>query len=251
MQRVIATRETIVAAFRYEEFGPAVAEAMKQQGIKNCAWVPLLTGHRVFAVLTVAGRQHGLIAPSQLERLKTLASIGGLALSNAEAHEMVAGLARTDPLTGVGNRRALDDRLAHLPRTRFALVAVDVDDLKKVNDGHGHEAGDELLVKLSTVLSAELRPSDMLARTGGDEFVALLVDCDARGAVELGKRLQAATSRLRFAWGAPSISVGSAAGAAGDAPEQIAKIADIALYAAKRASKERAALPASLTSGRP
>jgi diguanylate cyclase (GGDEF)-like protein/PAS domain S-box-containing protein len=251
IQRVIATHETIVAAFGHEEFGPAVAEVIKQQGVKNCAWVPLLEDHRVFAVLAVAGRQHGLITTSQLEGLKTLASIGGLALSNAEAHEIVAGLARTDPLTGVGNRRALDDRIAHLPRTRFALVAVDVDDLKKVNDGHGHEAGDDLLVKLSRVLSAELRPSDMLARTGGDEFVALLVDCDANGAVELGKRLEAATSRLRFTWGAPSISVGSAAGAAGDAPEQIAKTADVALYAAKRASKERARAPAPVTSGRP
>jgi diguanylate cyclase (GGDEF)-like protein len=128
---------------------------------------------------------------------------------------------------------------------------VDVDDLKRSTTATGHEAGDELLVKLSTVLSAELRPSDMLARTGGDEFVALLVDCDANGAVELGKRLKAATSRLRFAWGGPSISVGSAAGASGDAPEQIAKIADVALYAAKRASKERAGPPAALTSGRP
>ncbi|HEY8755382.1 MAG TPA: GGDEF domain-containing protein [Candidatus Dormibacteraeota bacterium] len=153
---------------------------------------------------------------------------------------MLAGLVRTDPLTGAGNRRALEDRLAHMPRTRFALVAVDVDDLKKVNDAHGHPAGDDLLAKLAAVLAAELRPSDVLVRTGGDEFVALLVDCDARGAVELAKRLQRATTQLRFAWGTPSFSVGSAAGAVGDPPQAVAAAADRALYAAKRVRKARA-----------
>jgi diguanylate cyclase (GGDEF)-like protein len=193
----------------------------------------------VFAVLAVSGRQHALITVPQLERLKTLAAVGELALSNAEAHELLAGLVRTDPLTGVGNRRALDDRLANMPRTRFALVAIDVDDLKKVNDAHGHASGDDLLVKVAAALGAELRPADVLARTGGDEFVALLVDCDANGAVELGKRLQLATAQLRFAWGTASISVGSAAGAAGDAPQAVAEAADLALYAAKRDSKAR------------
>ena len=205
----------------------------------------------MFAVLAVAGRQHALISTPQLERLKILAAIGELALSNAESHERVSGMARTDPLTGAGNRRALDDRLAHLPRARFALVAIDVDDLKKVNDAHGHGAGDELLAKLAAALTAELRPSDMLTRTGGDEFVALLVDCDAGGAIELSKRLQRATAQLRFAWGTPSISIVSAAGAAGDPPQEIAKGADLALYAAKRAVKTRAVPPSIATLARP
>jgi diguanylate cyclase (GGDEF)-like protein/PAS domain S-box-containing protein len=240
IQRVIATGEPVIATLDYQEYGPAVADLMRQHGVKNSVWVPLTRNRVVFAVLTVAGRQHALITTPQLERLRTLAAMGELALSNAEAHRVMAGLVRTDPLTGVGNRRALDDRFAHLPRIRFALVAIDVDDLKKVNDAHGHQAGDDLLAKLAAVLAPELRPSDVLARTGGDEFVALLVDCDAPGAIELGKRLQRATRQVRFAWGTASISLGSAAGAAGDAPEEVAKAADEALYAAKRARKARA-----------
>jgi diguanylate cyclase (GGDEF)-like protein len=247
IQRVVATREALIAELDYSEFGPAVADRLKRHGLTNCAWVPLTRNHEVFAVLSVAGRQHALITSPQLERLKTLAAIGELALSNAEAHELLAGLVRTDPLTGAGNRRALDERLASMPRTRFALVAIDVDDLKKVNDAHGHHAGDELLIKVAAALAAELRPSDVLARTGGDEFVALLVDCDAHGAVELGKRLQRATTQLRLAWGTPSISVGSAAGAAGDAPQAVAEAADLALYSAKRDSKGRAESPSALT----
>jgi diguanylate cyclase (GGDEF)-like protein len=244
IQRVIATRRALIATLDSDEFGPAVADLMKRHAVTTCAWVPLIRNHRVFAVLAVSGRQHALITAPQLERLKTLAAVGELALSNAEAHELLAGLVRTDPLTGVGNRRALDDRLANMPRTRFALVAIDVDDLKKVNDAHGHISGDDLLIKVAAALGAELRPADVLARTGGDEFVALLVDCDAHGAVELGKRLQLATAQLRFAWGTASISVGSAAGAAGDAPQAVAQAADLALYAAKRDSKGRAVSPA-------
>jgi len=235
IQRVIAMQQAVIAEFAYEEFGPSVAAALRRQEISNCAWVPLSQNDRVVAVLAVAGRQRELVSAAQLQRLKSLAAMGELALRNAEAHAQVEALARTDALTGLGNRRALDDRLHHLPRTRFALLALDVDDLKKVNDTHGHDAGDELLAKLAAVLASELRSGDLLARTGGDEFVALLSDCDARGAVDLGLRLHAAASTIRFAWGETSISVGSAAGAAGEAPEEVAKSADLALYAAKQA----------------
>jgi diguanylate cyclase (GGDEF)-like protein len=195
----------------------------------------MIKSDHVFAILAVAGRQRDLVSGAQLQRLKSLAAMGELALRNAEAHAQVEELARTDPLTGLGNRRALEERLHHLPRTRFALLALDVDDLKKVNDSHGHDAGDQLLASLAAVLAAELRAGDLLARTGGDEFVALLSDCDARGAVELSLRLQRAASLIRFPWGTAGISVGSAAGSSGDAPEEVAKAADLALYAAKQA----------------
>jgi diguanylate cyclase (GGDEF)-like protein/PAS domain S-box-containing protein len=242
IQRVIATREAIVAELDYGEFGPAVAKSLRDHELKNCVWVPLTRAGSVVAILAVGGRQEqGLVRERQLLRLKTLASMGELALSNAEAHEEVARLARTDPLTGLGNRRALADRLDHLPRTRYALLALDVDDLKKVNDVHGHPAGDELLAKLAGALAAELRPSDLLARMGGDEFVALLADCDAAGAVEFGKRLSRTAARLSFPWGTPSISVGSAAGGVGDPPEDVSRAADEALYAAKQDKKVRSA----------
>ena len=239
IQQVLATGEAVNALVEYDRCGPGVADLMRRVEIKNCVWVPLRRPGRTFAVLAVAGRQHALINPAQLERLKTLCTIAELALSNAEAHERAAQLARTDALTGVGNRRALDDQLAHLPRTRFAIVAVDVDDLKKVNDAHGHDVGDQLLIRVAQALAEEVRPGDLLARAGGDEFVAVLVDCDAEGAVALGKRLTRAAARLHFAWGTPSISVGSAAGQPGDAPHVVAKAADEALYAAKSASQGR------------
>ena len=241
IQTVIATGEAVVAELRYEDFGPSVAKTFRDHGLTNCVWVPLNRDGNVIGVLAVSSRQDGLVTERQLLRLKTLASMGELALSNAEAHEEVARLARTDPLTGLGNRRALADRLAHLPRTRYALLALDVDDLKQINDAHGHGAGDELLARLAAALAAELRPSDLLARMGGDEFVALLADCDAAGAAEFGRRLSRTAARLQFSWGRPSISIGSAAGSGGDPPEDVARAADKALYAAKQAHKARRA----------
>jgi diguanylate cyclase (GGDEF)-like protein len=232
---VLTHHQAMVAKLRHEDCGPTVADAMRRQRLSNCAWVPLTRDGTIFAVLSVAGRQHGLVTPSQLQRLKTLAAMGELAINNAQAHERVAALALTDPLTGVGNRRALDERIAQLGRSRFALVAVDVDDLKKVNDAHGHRVGDELLIKVASALAAEVRPSDLLARVGGDEFIVLILDCDAEGAVELSRRLTLAASAVELGYGSPSISVGSAAGAAGATPTDIAGAADAALYAAKNA----------------
>jgi diguanylate cyclase (GGDEF)-like protein len=237
IQQVLASRQALVAELRPEDCGPVVAESIARHQLMNCAWVPMTRNGEIFAILSVAGRHHGLISGPQLQRLKTLAAMGELALNNAEAHVRVAEMARTDPLTGVGNRRALDERLRQLTRSGFALVAIDVDHLKRINDAHGHHAGDELITTLATALAAELRPSDMLARIGGDEFIALLVDCDATGAVELGKRLQAAATRVPLRWGPVSISVGSAAGAAGDAPDGVARAADVALYRAKQSRR--------------
>jgi diguanylate cyclase (GGDEF)-like protein/PAS domain S-box-containing protein len=239
IQQVIATGlPATMTEPKYDEFGPTVADLLRRAGVRTVVWVPLTRGAHVIAVLAVAGRQHEPITSAQVDRLTTLATIGELALRNAQAHQLSAELARVDPLTGVGNRRALDDRLRHLPRTSFALVAIDVDDLKVVNDTYGHGAGDDLLSRLAHAMAAELRPADILVRTGGDEFVALLIDCDSVGAIELRKRLQRAASALRFSWGAASISVGSAAGGAGDPPAEVATAADLALYAAKRQRKD-------------
>jgi diguanylate cyclase (GGDEF)-like protein len=160
--------------------------------------------------------------------------MGVLALDNAALHETVGNLARTDPLTGTANRRALAERVSQLPRVPFAFVAVDVDRLKPVNDTHGHSAGDELLAAVASAMQTQLRSADVLARTGGDEFVVLMVGSDAHGASELADRLVASVSQVRLSWGIPSISVGAAAGMAGDDPAAVAERADEALYAAKQ-----------------
>jgi diguanylate cyclase (GGDEF)-like protein/PAS domain S-box-containing protein len=162
-----------------------------------------------------------------------------------------------DALTGLANRALFADRLEHaLARTDrgstpVAVLFVDLDDFKAVNDGAGHSAGDELLVAVAERLRSALRPSDTIARLGGDEFAVLIEDAvDPARIAATAERLLAALSEP-FPAGAASAgeqvritaSVGIATGAAGqhDAAELL-RHADVAMYAAKGAGKGRSAV---------
>lgn len=245
VQAVIASRQPVVAEFQYEKCGPIVADMLRASVTTNGALVPMLNDGGVFGIIAISGSQHLPVNQLQVEHLKSLATIGALAFANASAHMRAEALARTDPLTGIGNRRVLAERLSQLGRERFAIVAIDVDGLKAVNDVHGHAAGDALLSGLATAMVQELRPSDVLVRTGGDEFVALLMDCGAQGAIRFGSRLQRAVPQVACTWGVPTISIGTAAGAPGDSPTDVASSADHALYVAKEAAHARRDLAAS------
>lgn len=229
-RQVLASGETLVTSFDPEDFGPSSADVIRSAAVRNAALVPMRRDGRIFAILSVSGRQDILLSAGIVAHLETLASIGGLAYVNAEKHEQASRESRTDPLTGAGNRRALEERWAVLPRCPFALIAVDVDHLKIVNDTHGHKAGDRLLLGVASAMAAQLRPSDLLVRTGGDEFVVLLVDCHRAGATRALARLQAAACAVSLPWGSASASFGFAVGAPGDQPEAVLAAADQALY---------------------
>src|SRR6202022_3596959 len=100
--------------------------------------------------------------------------------------------ASTDPLTGLRNRRGFERQLGTIPRRSFAVLAIDVDNLKQTNDEFGHEAGDVLLQAVALTLSSLLRGWDMVARVGGDEFAVLLVDADGSDAASAGERMRLA-----------------------------------------------------------
>jgi len=146
-------------------------------------------------------------------------------------------LASHDPLTGVANRRRLEQRLADdLARARtnarpLCVVTLDLDGLKRHNDAHGHAAGDRLLQRVAATWESSLRADDLIARTGGDEFVVLLPDCTLAAAEQL-------IGRLRAEVGA---DCGCSAGAARwDGRESAAELqerADLAMYAAKTSAR--------------
>jgi diguanylate cyclase (GGDEF)-like protein len=147
-------------------------------------------------------------------------------------------LARTDPLTGLANRRALIEGLdgagGHSRDEQVGLLMLDVDDFKAVNTLHGHPGGDRALVFLAGCLRASCRAGDVAARFGGDEFAVLVPGADDTGMEALAQRLLEAV-RL----GSVRISVGWAIGARGD--ETLLQYADTALADAKRAGKDRVA----------
>ena len=162
--------------------------------------------------------------------------------------------AQTDPLTGLLNRTAFSERLAAATRemdveSRPAVLFVDIDDFKTVNDSLGHAAGDDLLITVASRLTADVRADDVVARLGGDEFAVLLTDADAERLRDVADRLLASL-RAPMALGGATVSVTASIGGAlavpGDTAERLLHGADTAMYAAKRSGKDSRALLDSL-----
>ncbi|MBX9244799.1 diguanylate cyclase [Actinotalea ferrariae] len=150
-----------------------------------------------------------------------------------------------DDLTGLANRTAFWDRLAHRldvgdgPRTRCAVLFLDLDDFKTVNDTLGHRAGDQLLVDVARRITSQLRAGDLAARVGGDEFVVLLDDvATADAALTVAHRISEALRAPHELGGhryTAASSIGVAVGPDGlDTPDAIVAAADAAMYDAKR-----------------
>jgi diguanylate cyclase (GGDEF)-like protein len=150
---------------------------------------------------------------------------------------------RIDVLTGLGNRRAFDEHLLSvLGQVRggspWTLLLLDLDHLKRVNDRHGHPAGDDLLRRLATVLRQVIRGSEPAMRLGGDEF-AVLIEGALPQAQALADRLRGAlAAEVLPSGGAPTVSIGLAAAHEADTPEELVSRADRALYAVKRRGRD-------------
>jgi diguanylate cyclase (GGDEF)-like protein len=175
------------------------------------------------------------------------AVVHALTERNRRLVDRLAAEARFDQLTGVLNRRGFDEHAqAELARVRreglwLAVVTFDIDRFKRVNDEWGHEAGDRVLSNLGATLRAETRAVDVVARVGGEEFVALLPHANVPHALGYAERV-----RTRFAQAEDpalprvTVSAGVAAAVAPDTLEELMHAADIALYKAKRGGRDRA-----------
>jgi diguanylate cyclase (GGDEF)-like protein/PAS domain S-box-containing protein len=164
-------------------------------------------------------------------------------------------LAYRDPLTGLANRSSLMDRLglelAHARRQRagLALLFVDLDGFKAINDAHGHRAGDAVLLVVAERLRAALREVDTVARLGGDEFTVILPNVSTlEGAQAVARKLLAALEQP-IAWEAQSLQCSASIGIAlhpedGDRPEELLEASDARMYRAKASGGGRVALRA-------
>src|SRR5205807_9874806 len=170
-------------------------------------------------------------------------------ISRVERECQLLSEAETDPLTGIGNRRrlsaALTSGLAHAERhcESLAVIEVDLDHFKVVNDRLGHDAGDQVLRAVAKTLEDLVRPYDTVVRVGGDEFIVVCPGTDAVGASALAERLRQGipdACRSVFEGWAQTASVGWAIFPLDrDAAPQLLEQADRALYAAKRAGRDR------------
>ena len=177
---------------------------------------------------------------------------GGPILKTLGDFRRVASQATTDSLTGLANRWTFDEELALEWRRAervgdpLALILLDIDNFKTVNDTHGHQAGDEVLRKVGEVLAASVRQVDLAARYGGEEFAVIVPETDLDGAIDLAERLRIALEGEEIELqNGTRLSVTASFGAAvkGDLPagEKLVAAADELLYEAKRGGKNRVA----------
>ncbi|MFP4130175.1 MAG: diguanylate cyclase [Halorhodospira sp.] len=170
---------------------------------------------------------------------------------DVEERNSLTQMAETDPLTGAANRRGFDTvaasiaEQAHTSGQRVALILLDIDRFKPINDTYGHDVGDTLLQEVASLGRHSLRENDLFARLGGDEFAILLPGASEEAATHLAQRLQEGMRHMPVPeplTEPPTLSLGIAvqAGAEVQIPELI-KAADDAMYTAKRSGRDRIA----------
>jgi len=164
----------------------------------------------------------------------------GVALERGRLYDSQRRDAVTDHLTRLPNRREFERLLTQLDLiSPYTLLAIDLDNLKMINDEHGHEAGDAVLRVVAQALRQGLRSQDILARVGGDEFAALLPATDDDVAADIARRLTSSMLGVAVPFGTARVSVGCAGGAAGTNPRDTWSAADEALYRAKVQGRNR------------
>jgi diguanylate cyclase (GGDEF)-like protein len=208
---------------------------------------PLRVGTSDFGSLVIASEN---FEADQVETVASLAAQVVVALENARLHRMVERQAMVDSLTGLANRRSLEESLrSELARAaRFAdtvcVVLADLDDFKQVNDRYGHAAGDEVLKAFAVALHKTVRESDVAGRWGGEEFALVLPGTDAAGGARLAERARAAIEARHVKMPNGDLCSVTASFGVAAYPEsrelgEILAAADSALYAAKGEGKNR------------
>ena len=207
---------------------PIISEGAEVGGFEFYSWRQRRFEVQVEEILHDIGGQVG----NFMERRRAEAEL-------RESNARLAEIAATDPLTGIRNRREFERLLVTVPRRRFAVLALDLDNLKDINDEGGHEAGDAALRAVAATLVATLRGWDVVARIGGDEFAVLMSDVSARETARAAERIRAAVSGISLPHGQVRISIGWATGPAGADSRGILDLADGHLYEAKRGGRDR------------
>jgi diguanylate cyclase (GGDEF)-like protein len=235
-----------------------------ENDVKNCAdyigfyqetaarmCIPLVSFGQTLGVLVLDSARQGAFNANDTQSLESVADICATAIQNAYYVDRVKQLAYLDGLTGIFNRRFFELRIAEeMDRARrfgagMAVIMVDIDQFKRLNDEFGHLLGDEVLRQVSSIFHQQLRKIDVVCRYGGEEFAILLSQTNPQHALGVAEKLR----RLVETWQFPGVArpVTISAGAAsypdhGSTRDELVKAADAGLYAAKQAGRNRVCL---------
>ena len=213
--------------------------------------IPLVARAQIKGVLNIYRvGEEGVFSEAEFELAKRFADAAALALDNAQIRARLEHQAQTDSLTGLFNHRSFHERLlialqgASRTHRPVAVLMLDIDDFKRVNDVHGHGVGDELLRLLAEALRSCVRPDDIVCRLGGEEFGVIMHACDGHSASTVAERLIDRLAELDLAGvGTLTVSVGLALGPEHAMnPRELAACAEAAMMTAKAHGKNRVVL---------
>ena len=265
IRHVVAEHTSLCILDGINEEMPVTTASLLSLDLHTVMCVPMMAAGQLKGLLYVSGRAALTgFTPADLEFLELLASQAAVALANASLlqqqqqhieqleqmislYQVVQTQATTDPLTGLYNRTYLDDHgpaicaAARRSGHPLALMMLDLDHFKAINDTRGHAAGDEVLCRVGNTLLTLCRGSDTVARFGGEEFVILLPRTEPEVALALAERMREAVGQSHVIdEGCPvTVSIGIAHLTGDDTCEGLMAIADAALYQAKAAGRDQ------------
>ncbi len=217
--------------------------------IRGWLGVPLIVHGETLGLLAMDSTQPGFFTPKHIRLSTALGDHVAVALYNARLFEQTKELAMTDSLTGVATRRSFFHQaeraleLARRTENPVSVLMADLDHFKKINDRHGHPAGDEMLRKVADAAQAVLRRSEIIGRYGGEEFAVVLPDTDEPNAMIIAERIRIRVADIMIPGEEKSLSV--SIGVTTRDPAEITSIdaileeADTALFEAKRLGRNR------------
>lgn len=255
---IFEARDPIVGLV--ENMAPAERELLREQDILSILVVPIFLDGEFWGLIgfdDCTSRRRWRQA--EIDALEVASGTIGGAIRSMRAEEELRRLVSTDSLTGLSSRRAFIDQSreifqqVHRKRGELSLLIMDLDHFKQVNDTHGHPAGDEALVGFAQICRRVLRDSDLIGRTGGEEFAVMLADVGPDQAARLADKLRSslAASIVPTAAGAVrmTVSVGVAGLRGGERDlSDLFKRADDALYSAKHRGRDQVAVDGSSNS---
>jgi diguanylate cyclase (GGDEF)-like protein len=224
---------------------PAEVALLREEGWASLVMLPLVARGEAIGLVELEARRPVALDEQTLQLVTTMANEAAMVLENAMLYAEARRLADRDPLTDTYNHRAFQERLAQevlrarRGRRPFALLMLDLDGFKLVNDSLGHPFGDRVLAWIAAVVRGTLRASDLLARYGGDEFAVILPDSDRAAAERTAERIVSAVAEQPFTTDGGLVPVGISVGIAtypedGRTGAELIAAADAALYAQKR-----------------
>jgi diguanylate cyclase (GGDEF)-like protein len=227
-------------------------------GYRCSVVTPVLVAGQVWGVLAATAPEPGGLDVADERRLTEFADLLAMAITSIEDRAKLAAQASSDALTGLANRRTLDERLAaELARasrhgSTLSVAVIDIDHFKQVNDLGGHEAGDQMLVWVADCLSRQARSEDTLARIGGDEFAWLLPETTCDQALVVVERARRAIAHKTISTPDITASAGVCDSTSAVEPSELVRCADLALYWSKQHGRDQArhfahTVPAQLT----